>query len=143
MYILDSTADIYFGEAQLHSSRRDQQCASTFNETEQDTASLFLRPDGILARHRSTLSTNGCLGRSVADLALSLSSIAGPDPNTPLAINEPGNLFGRPLDRHSPAGDHFLAYLQVDRGLPLDASSIRCSSMRCKQPFKKSISTTC
>ena len=38
----------------------------------------------------STLSTNGCLGRSVADLALSLSTIAGPDPNTPLAINEPG-----------------------------------------------------
>jgi len=47
----------------------------------------------------STLSTNGCLGRSVADLALSLSTIAGPDPNTPLAINEPGELFARPLDR--------------------------------------------
>src|ERR1700722_9345988 len=46
-----------------------------------------------------TLSTNGCLGRSVADLALSLSTIAGPDPNTPLAINEPGELFGRPLNR--------------------------------------------
>ena len=47
----------------------------------------------------STLSTNGCLGRSVADLALSLSTIAGPDPNTPLAINEPGELLARPLDR--------------------------------------------
>jgi amidase len=47
----------------------------------------------------STLSTQGCLGRSVADLALSLSTIAGPDPNTPLAINEPGDLFARPLDR--------------------------------------------
>jgi amidase len=47
----------------------------------------------------STLSTQGCLGRSVADLALSLSSIAGPDPNTPLAVNEPGDLFARPLDR--------------------------------------------
>ena len=47
----------------------------------------------------STLSTNGCLGRSTADLALSLSTIAGPDPNTPLAINEPGELFARPLDR--------------------------------------------
>ena len=47
----------------------------------------------------STLSTNGCLGRSVADLALSLSTIAGPDPNSPLAINEPGELFARPLDR--------------------------------------------
>jgi amidase len=47
----------------------------------------------------STLSTLGCLGRSVADLALSLSAIAGPDPNTPLAINESGDLFARPLDR--------------------------------------------
>jgi amidase len=47
----------------------------------------------------STLSTNGCLGRSVADLALSLSTIAGPDPNTPLAINEPGEVLARPLDR--------------------------------------------
>jgi amidase len=47
----------------------------------------------------STLSTSGCLGRSTADLALALSTIAGPDPDTPLAINEPGNLFARPLDR--------------------------------------------
>ncbi len=47
----------------------------------------------------STLSTRGCLGRSVADLALSLSTIAGPDPNTPLSINEPGEVFARPLDR--------------------------------------------
>jgi amidase len=47
----------------------------------------------------STLSTNGCLGRSSADLALALSTIAGPDPNTPLAINEPGGVFARPLDR--------------------------------------------
>jgi amidase len=47
----------------------------------------------------STLSTNGCLGRSVADLALALSTIAGPDPNTPLAIDEPGDRFARPLDR--------------------------------------------
>jgi amidase len=47
----------------------------------------------------STLSTIGCLGRSVADLALSLSTIAGPDPNTPLAINEPGETLARPLGR--------------------------------------------
>ena len=29
----------------------------------------------------------------------SLSTIAGPDPRTPLSINEPGDLFARPLDR--------------------------------------------
>ena len=47
----------------------------------------------------STLSTSGCLGRSVADLALVLSALAGPDPRAPLSINEPGELFSRPLDR--------------------------------------------
>ena len=47
----------------------------------------------------STLSTSGCLGRSVADLALVLSTIAGPDPRAPLSINEPGELLARPLDR--------------------------------------------
>lgn len=47
----------------------------------------------------STLSTSGCLGRSVADLALALSTIAGPDSHAPLSINEPGEFFRRPLDR--------------------------------------------
>jgi amidase len=47
----------------------------------------------------STLSTSGCLGRSVADLAYALSTIAGPDPRAPLSINEPGELFARPFDR--------------------------------------------
>jgi len=47
----------------------------------------------------STLSTSGCLGRSVADLAFVLSTIAGPDARAPLSINEPGQRFARPLDR--------------------------------------------
>jgi amidase len=47
----------------------------------------------------STLSTSGCLGRSVADLALALSTIAGPDSRAPLSINEPGEHFARPLPR--------------------------------------------
>jgi len=47
----------------------------------------------------STLSTSGCLGRSVADLAFALSTIAGPDSRAPLSINEPGERFARPLDR--------------------------------------------
>ena len=48
----------------------------------------------------STLSTSGCLGRSVADLAFVLSTIAGPDPRAPLSINEPGEIFARPLERN-------------------------------------------
>jgi amidase len=47
----------------------------------------------------STLTTSGCLGRSVEDLAFVLSTIAGPDPNSPLSINEPGAVFARPLAR--------------------------------------------
>ena len=47
----------------------------------------------------STLSTSGCLGRSVADLAFALSTIAGPDSRAPLSMNEPGERFARPLDR--------------------------------------------
>ena len=47
----------------------------------------------------STMSTAGCLGRSVADLAFALGTIAGPDPRAPLSIAEPGEVFGRPLDR--------------------------------------------
>jgi len=47
----------------------------------------------------STLSTSGCLGRSVPDLALALSTITGPDSRAPLSINEPGERFARPLDR--------------------------------------------
>ena len=47
----------------------------------------------------STLSTSGCLGRSVADLAFALSTIAGPDSRAPLSINEPGERLARPLGR--------------------------------------------
>ena len=66
----------------------------------------------------STLSTSGCLGRSVADLALSLSAIAGPDPNTPLSINEPGDLFSHPLGR-SFKGVR-VAYFKNLGGVPFD-----------------------
>jgi amidase len=47
----------------------------------------------------STLNTSGCMARSVADLALVLSTIAGPDARAPLSINEPGEIFARPLER--------------------------------------------
>jgi amidase len=56
-------------------------------------------PNPKAASAWSTLSTSGCLGRSVADLAYVLSTIAGPDSRAPLSINEPGELFARPLDR--------------------------------------------
>jgi hypothetical protein len=47
------------------------------------------------------------------------------------------------LSRQSTAGVHRFPDLAVDGGFPFDACNIRCSSMRCKHPFKKSISSAC
>lgn len=45
------------------------------------------------------LPVQGPMGRTAEDVALMLSAIAGPDPRTPLAINDPGLRFARALDR--------------------------------------------
>ena len=68
----------------------------------------------------STLSTSGCLGRSVADLAFVLSTIAGPDSRAPLSINEPGERFARPLER-SFKGVR-VAWFKDLGGVPFDGS---------------------
>ncbi len=47
----------------------------------------------------STLSVQGPLGRTVADAALLLSVQAGPDPRSPISIEQPGALFAPPLHR--------------------------------------------
>lgn len=43
-----------------------------------------------------TLSTPGPMGRTVADTALLLSVLAGPDPRAPMALQEPGTAFAEP-----------------------------------------------
>jgi hypothetical protein len=49
-----------------------------------------------------------------------------------------------PLNAQSPAyGPLLRRPCGRPRGFPLDTCSIRCCSMRCKHPFKKSISTAC
>ena len=45
------------------------------------------------------ISVQGPMARTVQDTALMLSTIAGPDPRSPIAIAEPGSLFSRPLER--------------------------------------------
>src|SRR3954470_23942993 len=45
----------------------------------------------------STLSVQGPMGRSVADVALQLSAIAGPDLRVPISLEEPGARFAAPL----------------------------------------------
>jgi amidase len=75
-------------------------------------------PDPKAALAWSTLSTAGCLGRSVADLALVLSTIAGPDPRSPLSWEKPGALFVRPLSRRF-AGVR-IAWFKDLGGVPFD-----------------------
>jgi amidase len=48
----------------------------------------------------SPLAVSGPMGRSVADVALLLSAIAGPEPHDPLTINEDPAQFARPLGRN-------------------------------------------
>src|SRR5579859_3614905 len=67
----------------------------------------------------STLSTSGCLGRSMADLALALSAIAGPHPDAPLSIHEPGDLLARPLERGFQGAR--VAWFKDLGGAPFDA----------------------
>jgi amidase len=45
------------------------------------------------------LSVVGPMARSVEDVALMLSAIAGPDPRSPISVREPGSVFARPLGR--------------------------------------------
>jgi amidase len=44
-------------------------------------------------------SVQGPMARTVQDVALMLSAIAGPDPRFPISIAEPGDIFTRPLER--------------------------------------------
>jgi amidase len=47
----------------------------------------------------STLSVQGPMARSVADVALLLSAIAGPTELSPISLDDPGHAFSGPLDR--------------------------------------------
>jgi amidase len=66
----------------------------------------------------STLSVDGPMGRTVADVALLLSAIAGPDPRSPIAQQEAGARFAQPLDR---SFDGVRVAWWTDLGLPVDA----------------------
>ena len=47
----------------------------------------------------SALSVEGPIARTVQDVAILLSVMAGPDPRVPISIDEPGSVFSRPLQR--------------------------------------------
>jgi amidase len=67
----------------------------------------------------SPLSVSGPIARSVADVALFLSAIAGPDPRTPLSIQEDPARFRAPLGR-SFKGVH-VAWWRGLGGIPFES----------------------
>ena len=66
-----------------------------------------------------TLSVQGPMARTVGDIALFLTAIAGPDPRSPISIQEPGSLFSRSLARDFQgvriAWSRNLGYLPIER----------------------------
>ncbi len=52
-----------------------------------------------LNSHDDTLGVHGPMARNVADLAMLLAVIAGPDPRDPLSLSEPGAALAPPLGR--------------------------------------------
>ena len=68
----------------------------------------------------SPLSVDGPMARSVADVALFLSAIAGPDSRSPLALGESGSHFARPLDRDVKGVR--IAWWKDLGGLPFDSA---------------------
>jgi len=66
----------------------------------------------------NTLSVAGPMARTVADAALLLSVMAGPDGRSPLSIHESGSQFARPLERNW-RGTR-IAWFSKLAGLPFD-----------------------
>ena len=77
----------------------------------------------------STLSVPGPMARTVGDVALFLSAIAGPDNRSPISIEQPGAIFGESLKRDF--SDVRIAYVPDLDGLPVDprVSSVVSSSV--------------
>ncbi len=67
----------------------------------------------------SSLSVEGPMARTVGDVAFFLSAIAGPDPRSPISIDEPGSRFAAPLERDFRGVR--VAWWKGLGGLPVDA----------------------
>ena len=69
------------------------------------------------------MAVQGPMGRTVADIALQMSVIAGPDPRSPISIEEPATLFSQPLERDCKGLR--IAWSRDLDGLPIDAEVTR------------------
>ena len=63
-----------------------------------------------------TLSVDGPMARTVSDVALLLSVLAGPDSRSPIALSDPGSMFAQPLERDFKG----TRIAWVDLGLPYE-----------------------
>ncbi|ETK36419.1 amidase [Microbispora sp. ATCC PTA-5024] len=73
-----------------------------------------------------TLSVPGPMARTVADLALFMSAIAGFDPSSPYSVREDGSVFAGPLDLD--LSGVRIAYSPDLGGLPVDLETARVTA---------------
>ncbi|HJN93051.1 MAG TPA: amidase family protein, partial [Dehalococcoidia bacterium] len=86
-------------------------------------------PSYPAAQAWGNMSVTGPMGRSVADAALLLSAMAGPDSRNPISLEEPGTRFMEPLDRD--LRGLRVAWSPDLGGLPVDARVLKvCESAR-------------
>lgn len=78
--------------------------------------SLGRVPEWPLYNQWETTSVGGPMARNVADLALLLAVMAGPDPRAPQALGDPGRIFAAPLPTDAPQS---LAGLRVALSIDL------------------------
>jgi amidase len=70
----------------------------------------------------STVGVQGPMARTVGDVALLLSVMAGPDPRSPIAIEEPGSVFAVPLQREDLTGLRVAWSPDLGGSIPVDAA---------------------
>ncbi|MCE0761750.1 amidase [Pseudonocardia kujensis] len=70
----------------------------------------------------STVNVQGPMARTVSDVALLLSVMAGPDPRSPIAIEEPGSVFAAPLEREDLTGLRVAWSPDLGGSIPVDAA---------------------
>ena len=76
----------------------------------------------------TSMSVDGPIARSVRDVALLMSVLAGPDPRSPIAIDEPGSMFRGSLERDFKGVR--IAWSRNLGGIPSSRSSPRCATRR-------------
>jgi len=82
--------------------------------------SLGRVPEWPLYNQWESTSVGGPMARTVDDLALLLSVIAGPDPRAPLALGEPGSSFAPPLTPAPLAGLRVACSVDLGGALEVD-----------------------